>query len=170
MTDPGRISLACASFDDAPALARLLQCCCGLRHVDEFVVLDHRSRDGTRDLVTSWQARYAELGIPLRYEHEARDLSRHFTLADLLTRTFACCRNEIAFLLDADFVIGDGFVPVLELAGALLRPTEGAPFAISFAIPLLQEGVRFDSRGVLVAHGRWRPHPPRGFRPTSKAH
>lgn len=159
-----KVSFCVHTFDEADAIRRLLTSSLPLVDLfDEWVVVDHRSRDHTPDVLAEMRPVLAEHGITLTTWREARDLSASYSFADIRNDTIKASRNAITVLHDADFILGPGFRAVLERAvPALLDPRQKLHSA-TFAVPVVWDHIKIDAAGIVTDHGRvWvHPHRPR---------
>ncbi len=153
-----KATLAVHSWNEAPALERLLLSSLHAAPLfDEWVVLDHRSNDDTQTRLDDLEPVLAAHGVRLTRLHEARDLSRAFTFADVRAATVKAASNRVVALMDADFILGPAFASVLEDAMRALTARRSRVAAVAFPTPVVWDHLRTDDQGRITAHGRvWR--------------
>src|SRR5690606_25253066 len=86
--------------------------------------------------------------------HEARDLSRRFTFADVRTATIKAASHETVMLADADFIFGEGFAQALYRGVDLLTQPRSDVAAVAFTVPVIWDHLRTDAFGRVTSHGR----------------
>lgn len=155
-----RVSMCVPSWNEGAALQRLLLSSVhASRHICEWVVLDHRSTDDTQARLDAVEPILAAVGVRLRRLHERRDFNRNFTMSDLRNAVMRACRARIVCMMDADFILGAGFVSTLATAVRKLASDVG-PAVVTFPIPVVWDHLSTNAGGRITRHGRvWR-HPP----------
>lgn len=152
---PDGISFCVHSFNEADELRRLVLSSLYFReYIDEWVILDHRSSDHTPAMLDELGPVLEEAGIHYVRLHEARDLSAKHTFADVRNKTLGACRNEIAALMDADFILGPAFAGHLERSIAALQKRHSVFYAGAYSVPVVWDRLVTDSRGIITDHGR----------------
>ncbi|HEX7000929.1 MAG TPA: glycosyltransferase [Trueperaceae bacterium] len=150
-----KATLAVHTFNEAAALERLLLSSLHAAPLfDEWVVLDHRSNDDTQARLDELEAVLAAYGVTLKRLHEARDLSRRFTFADVRTATIKAASHETVMLADADFIFGEGFAQALYQGIDLLTRPGSDVAAIAFPVPVVWDHLATDPFGRVTSHGR----------------
>lgn len=149
-----KASLCVHSYNEGPALERLILSSLHAAHnISEWVILDHRSGDDTQARLDRLEPLLTAYGIPLVRLHESRDLSKHFTFAELRDNTIQACRSDVVALMDADFVLSQGFNTTLANSLVAFQSNQRLA-AIRFRIPIIWDAVRTNATGVITSHGR----------------
>ena len=146
------------AYNEGPALERLILSSLHASDTfDEWVVLDHRSSDGTQSILDGLEPLLAAYGITLTRLYEERDLSAEHTFADVRAKTIHAARNPVVALMDADFILGTAWRDTLRNAVRKFGSNRGLA-AVRFRIPILWDHLQTDSQGRIVKHGRYRRH------------
>jgi glycosyltransferase involved in cell wall biosynthesis len=155
MLRPDGISFCVHTFNEATELRRLVESSLMFSNwIDEWVIVDHRSEDDTPAVIEGLRPILAEHNIRLTTRREERDLSKAFAFADIRNMTLGLCRNEIASLMDADFILGPAFQGHLERSLAAIRQGESVYYAGSYSVPVVWDRLMTDARGRITDHGR----------------
>jgi glycosyltransferase involved in cell wall biosynthesis len=155
MLRPDGISFCVHSFNEGEELRRLVESSLMFAEfIDEWVIVDHRSSDDTPSIIRALEPKLAAAGIRLVTAREERDLCKAFAFADIRNMTLGLCRNEIAALMDADFILGPAFLGHLERSIAAIRKKSSTYFAGSYSVPVIWDRLVTDKRGRIMEHGR----------------
>jgi len=133
--------------------------------VDEVYVINHRSSDNTMEVIESFEYKYKEAGIKLRWKTEPRDFSKDFTIADVFGAAVSECENEIVFRHDADFIFGKGYLKTMSEAIKYLSHKQ--VYACGYEIPVVSKFLQINE-GVVEQYGFCKMHVsvPRIFKRT----
>ena len=133
--------------------------------VDEVYVIDHRSSDNTLEVIESFEDKYKEAGIKLRWKTEPRDFSKDFTIADVFGAAVSECENEIVFRHDADFIFGKGYLKTM--AEVIKCLSHKQVYACGYEIPVVSKALCMDE-GLVKQYGFCNMHVsvPRVFKRT----
>lgn len=134
--------------------------------VDEVYVIDHRSSDNTLEVIESFEDKYKEAGIKLRWKTEPRDFSKDFTIADVFGAAVSECENEIVFRHDADFIFGKGYLKTM--AEAIKYLSHKQIYACGYEIPVVSKSLQMNE-GTVEQYGFCNMHVsvPRTFKRTN---
>lgn len=155
MPKPDRISFCVHSFNEAEELRRLvLSSLPFAAFIDDWVIVDHRSNDGTQDVIEELRPELVNADITLTTRREERDLSQEFPFAAIRNLTLGLCRNEVAALMDADFILGPSFAAHLQRSIAVLRKRLSPYYAGSYSVPVIWDRLVTDKHGIIRDHGR----------------
>ena len=115
--------------------------------IDEVYVINHRSSDETLQIIESFEDKYKEAGIALRWKTEPRDLSKDFTIADLFGAAVSECENEIVFRHDADFIFGKGYIKTM--ASCVRALLNDKIYACGYEIPVVSDKIILENQKVV---------------------
>lgn len=161
-----KISFGNQVYNEPEAIKNYLSSCLQFDGiVDEVFVINHRSSDNTLEIIESFEEKYKQTGIKLRWKTEPRDFSKDFTIADLFGATVKGCENEIVFRHDADFIFGKGYLKTMSECLKKLEIKQ--VYACGYEIPVVSDNIEFD-KARIVGHGRCKMHVsvPRVFKKT----
>ena len=128
------ISFCNQTYNESQGIDRYLHSCLSFKGVvDQVHVVDHRSNDDTQRVLDSYQDQFKDVGIKLTTRFESRDFSKDFLIADLFGETVADCDNEIVFRHDADFILGPGYVDLINRCTNFL--SRESVYAVGYEIP-----------------------------------
>lgn len=131
-----KISFANQVYNEPEAIKNYLNSCLQFDGiVDEVFIINHRSSDNTLEVIESFEEKYKQSGIKLRWKTEPRDFSKEFTHGDLRTDAVYSCENEIVFNHDADFIFGSGFLKTMKECIMAFEREE--IYAASYEIPVV---------------------------------
>lgn len=150
-------SIAVHSFNEKDALNRLLRSIVMAKEprITEIVVCDHRSNDGTWEMLEQFEK---DCPIKIKKFREERDLGPGFTFADLRQLTVQAASNELVFQMDADFILGPAFRHTLNACENGLKLDNVC--SIGIPIPCIHGKIVTDSRGRITEHGPVVTHDP----------
>ena len=150
-----KVSLCVHSYNEGAALARLIRSSLPVADlIDEWVVVDHRSDDDTASVVSGLRDEVEERGIRFDVAREDRGLSRAFTFADIRNLTLGRCRNPIAVLMDADFLLCSSFRQILARSLDILSVPNCRYYGTGWNIPCVWDHLTTDKEGFISSHGR----------------
>ena len=142
-----KISFGNQVYNEPEGIKNYLNSCLQFSEiVDEVYVINHRSTDDTLKIIESFEEKYKQSGIKLRWKTEPRDLSKEFTIADLFGAAVSECENEIVFRHDADFIFGKGYLKTMTQGIKIL--TNERVYACGYEIPVVSESVIFDCNKI----------------------
>jgi hypothetical protein len=149
-----KLSCAVHVFDEAEAVVRLVRSSLPFAPlIGEWLVLDHRSRDGLGLALDEIEPELRKLGIRLTRLHESRDFSAQYTFADVRTATIKGCTYPVVAMLDADFILGPVFGQWMQAALERLTATSNM-HGLTYAVPCVWDHLSTNSVGEVVRHGR----------------
>lgn len=134
------ISFCNQTYNESQGIDRYLHSCLSFKDVvDQVHVVDHRSNDDTQRVLDSYQDQFKDAGIKLTTRFESRDFSKDFLIADLFGETVADCDNEIVFRHDADFILGPGYVDLINRCINFLSREN--VYAVGYEIPCVGDSL-----------------------------
>jgi glycosyltransferase involved in cell wall biosynthesis len=154
------LTIAVTSWNEVDHLERLILSC--LRDsdlVDELVVLDHRSTDGTQEMLDDMEPLLERNDIVLNRLYEPRDLSPALTMADLRQKLLRASQGPTVAMLDADFILGPGWRQLISKSIKELSKENSPYFATGAPIPVIWDNLNVNQNGVIESHGRIWVHP-----------
>ncbi len=157
-----RVSFCVHSYNEAAAVARLVRSSYPLADlVSEWVIVDHRSDDGTAEVVAGLEGELSRLGVRLVFHREDRDFSAEFPFARLREETVKRCGSPVVVLHDADFILGPAYRDTL--VRGIKAVAGGRYYGAGYNIPVVWDHLVTDDNGVITDHGRVWLHgrPPR---------
>jgi glycosyltransferase involved in cell wall biosynthesis len=150
-------SITVPSYNEKDALNRLLRSIVMAKEprITEIVVCDHRSNDGTWEMLELFEK---DCSIKIKKFREERDFGPGFTFADLRNGLVSKASNECVWLFDADFIIGPAFKHLLNAC----ENEFGKDGVCSIGIPIQCPHGKLvtDIRGRVMEHGRVTTHIP----------
>lgn len=150
-----KASFCVHSYNEADALRRLVLSSLPMAGLfDEWVILDHRSDDDTQGVMAELRPLLAARGVILTALQEPRDFSAAHTFADVRNRTVQACRNPVAALLDADFILGPAFASFVQQALEHLLYPGSQYHGATYAVPCIWDTLETDASCRIVKHGR----------------
>lgn len=153
----GLISFATPVWNEAAGIERYLESCLQFSDIlDEVCIVDHRSSDGSGDVVKRYIKIYKSHGITLKLERQERDFDRSFTFADIRNQTMDMCTNKYIFFHDADFVFGPGYRTIIE-SFIQFHAEDQRTLAFGYVIPICRnilqlEGTEIRNTGYTRIH------------------
>lgn len=143
-----KISFGNQVYNEPDAIANYLSSCLQFTGiVDEVYVINHRSSDNTLEIIKSFEDKYKEAGIKLRWKTEPRDFSKDFTIADLFGAAVSECENEIVFRHDADFIFGKGYIKTM--ASCVRNLLNDRIYACGYEIPVVSDRLTLEKQKVV---------------------
>lgn len=161
-----KISFGNQVYNESEGIKNYLSSCLQFAGiVDEVYVINHRSSDNTLEVIESFEDKYKEAGIKLRWKTEPRDFSKDFTIADVFGAAVSECENEIVFRHDADFIFGKGYLKTM--AEAIKYLSHKQIYACGYEIPVVSKALYMDE-GTVEQYGFCNMHVsvPRVFKRT----
>lgn len=143
-------SIAVHSFNEKDALNRLLRSIVMAKEprITEIVVCDHRSNDGTWEMLEQFEK---DCPIKIKKFREERDFGPGFTFADLRQLTVQAASNELVFQMDADFILGPAFKHLLNACESEFKKAGVCSIGVPIQCP--HGRLVTDSRGRVMEHG-----------------
>ena len=152
------ISFCNQTYNESQGIDRYLHSCLSFKGVvDQVHVVDHRSDDDTQHVIDSYQDQFKDAGIKLTTRFEDRDFSKDFLIADLFGETVADCDNEIVFRHDADFILGPGYVDLINMCTRFL--SRDNVYAVGYEIPCVGDSLSVVDN-VVTSYGYCNLHSP----------
>lgn len=143
-----KISFGNQVYNEPEGIKNYLNSCLQFAGViEEVYIINHRSSDDTLEVIESFENKYKEAGIKLRWKTEPRDFSKDFTIADLFGAAVNECENEIVFRHDADFVFGKGYVKTMY--EAIKRLEQDDVYACGYEIPVVSNSIKFKEKEII---------------------
>lgn len=106
--------------------------------VGDIHVVNHRSIDGTEEVIKKYISVFAEKNITLSYRNESRDFAKDFLMSDLRQDSADGCAGDVIFIHDADFVLGPSYHELVHISLSTLR--RGDYYAAGYPIPVVRGG------------------------------
>jgi glycosyltransferase involved in cell wall biosynthesis len=152
------ISFCNQTYNESQGIDRYLHSCLSFRDViDQVHVVDHRSDDDTQHVLDSYQDQFKDAGIKLTTRLEDRDFSKDFLIADLFGDTVEDCDNEIVFRHDADFILGPGYVDLIDKCVNFLSRED--VYAVGYEIPCVGDSLSINDN-IVTSYGYCNLHSP----------
>jgi len=134
-----KISFVCHAFNESTTLVRYLDSCLKFKDfIGEVVIVDHRSTDNTKDVVSSFKQSFDAANVKLSFYEESRDFSKNFTFADIRGETVQKSCGEYVFVHDADFLFSNNYKIIIQKAIKIFEQKD--VYAISYEIPVMNNG------------------------------
>jgi glycosyltransferase involved in cell wall biosynthesis len=152
------ISFCNQVYNEADGIGRYLDSCLHFTNIiDQVHVVNHRSDDDTQHVIDSYKDQYTDARIKLTTRFEDRDFANDFLIADLFGETVEDCDNEIVFRHDADFILGPGYIDLIDMCVNFL--SRESVYAVGYEIPCVGDSLSVVDN-VVTSYGYCNLHSP----------